>query len=273
VSTLYGGLPFEERLQAAAADGFDCVEFWGTEDAPHAVESIRALGLSVSLINVDPGPHVDDAGRLSDPAATRWWRSKFAETLALAAAIDCPTINLLTGGSAAGNPRRELQTMLENLDWALERVNANSITLVLEPLNRRDRPHYLLHTIDEVVVARASLGNPERLKLLFDAYHVYQEHDDLVEAFRDHAPIVGHVQLADFPGRSEPGSGQIDVGAFLEAVAGSGYDGWIGLEYESVGLASALAWTRAISIPSTSHALRVGNQIGPLTGPQRMEVK
>jgi hydroxypyruvate isomerase len=264
VSTLYGGVPFEERFATASADGFKCVEFWVVENASPVVQIVEGLGLSVSQINVDPGPDADDAGLLSDPSATRWWRSRFDEALALATALRCPAINVLAGGSASGDPRVENRTMLENLEWALSRVDAIPVTLLLEPLNRRERPHYLLHTIDEVVDARASLGDPESVKLLFDAYHVYQEHDDLIAAFVQHASIVGHVQLADFPGRCEPGAGEIDVRTFLEAVAGSSYDGWIGLEYVSKGPASALAWTHAISAPPLDG---LPTEIGTSTGP------
>jgi hydroxypyruvate isomerase len=265
VSTLYGGTPFEERFATASADGFECVEFWVAEDALRVVETVRGLALSVSQINVDPGPGTDDAGHLSDPDATAWWRSKFDEALTLAAALGCPVINVLAGGSATGNPHLERQTMLENLEWALGRLVDSAVTLVLEPLNRDERPHYLLHTIDDVVDARASLGDPATVKLLFDAYHVYQEHDDLVAAFVQHESIVGHVQLADFPGRSEPGAGEIDVAAFIEAVAGSGYDGWIGLEFVSKGPASALAWTHALPGPLRRHG--VPTEIGTPTGP------
>jgi hydroxypyruvate isomerase len=80
-----------------------------------------------------------------------------------------------------------------------------------------------------------------------------------------HESIVGHVQLADFPGRSEPGTGEIDVAAFIEAVAGSGYDGWIGLEFLSKGPVSALAWTHAIPVPRHRHG--VPTEIGTPTGP------
>jgi hydroxypyruvate isomerase len=270
VSTLYGGLPFEERFEAAAADGFECVEFWVAEDPPRVIEAIRALALSVSQINVDPGPGPGDAGLLSNPTATRWWRAKFAATLEIAAALDCPTINVLAGGSAAEDPGLEHRTMLDNLDWALHRLDGAAVTLVLEPLNRIERPDYLLHTIDDVVDARAALGDPERLKLLFDVYHVHQEHDDLPTVFAEHASIVGHVQLADFPGRCEPGTGEIDVAAFLEILACSAYAGWIGLEYYATGATSALAWLHTVPVPETLHTgSRV--QLG-LPGPQYREV-
>jgi len=265
VSALYGGTPFEERFATASADGFECVEFWVAEDALRVVETVQGLALSVSQINVDPGPGANDAGHLSDPDATAWWRSKFDASLTLAVALGCPVINVLAGGSAAGDPHRERRTMLENLQWALGRLEDNPVTLVLEPLNRDERPHYLLHTIDDVVDVRASLGDPANVKLLFDVYHVYQEHDDVVAAFVQHESIVGHVQLADFPGRCEPGAGEIDVAAFVVAVARSGYDGWIGLEFVSQGTASALAWTHAIPVPLYRHG--VPTEIGTPTGP------
>jgi hydroxypyruvate isomerase len=235
---MYDSLPFLARLEAAAGDGFTCVEFWVAPDPESASRVLTDLGLGVSTINVDPGPNGDPAGLLSDPGEKAWWREQFLRTLEFGSTIRCPTINVLAGGRA-DIPREEQQkVMLENLEWALE-AKPPEVTLLLEPLNRAERPHYLLHTIGDAQVVRAALGEPSSLKVLFDAYHLYQEEGDVSTLFLANELRVGHVQVADVPGRGAPGTGAIDFGAFWQALDGR-YDGWLGLEY--VSSSDGLGW-------------------------------
>jgi Xylose isomerase-like TIM barrel len=145
---LYGSLPFVERLAAAARDGFECVEFWVAPDRDATARELTTLGLKVAVINVDPGPAGDSAGRLSDPEQTDWWRREFESTLGFALRIGCPAINLLTGGRADLPRDTQVATAVDNLTWALTRTPDN-VALLLEPLNRADLPDYRLHTVDD----------------------------------------------------------------------------------------------------------------------------
>jgi hydroxypyruvate isomerase len=231
ISLMYRSLPFLERFAAAAADGFGCVEFWVAPDSDLACRAVADLRLEVSVINVAMGPDLDSAGLLSDPDKSEWWRQEFLRTLEIARRIKCPAINALAGGRTDISRRVQRATMTENLEWALT-VAPAAITVLLEPLNRIDRPDYLLQTLADAKSVRAALGNPGALKILFDAYHVACEEPDVATAFLGCVDDVGHVQIADFPGRGAPGSGETDFAAFLAALAGR-YDGWIGLEYAS----------------------------------------
>src|SRR5262245_2031365 len=127
VSTLYFDLPFVERLGAAARDGFRCVEFWTSDDHLEAASAIRELGLAVSVVNIDPGPDADDAGRLSDPDSVSWWKAEFWRTLELAHAVGCRSVNLLAGGRRDLDEDTQRRTMLANLEWALAEARPGDV--------------------------------------------------------------------------------------------------------------------------------------------------
>jgi hydroxypyruvate isomerase len=232
ISTLYRHLPFTERLGAAAADGFGCVEFWTAEDHAAVEREVARLRLAVASVNVDGSAAREDAGGLSDPAAVAVWRRRFAEVLRLARAIGSRAINVPAGRLADDTSAETARaTAAENLAWALAQTHEPCPVLLLEPLSRADRPGYLLGTFEEAAALRAELGDPDGLRILFDAYHLHQSSDDVCALLEREIGVVGHVQIADFPGRGAPGTGEIEFDRLLGALARSGYDGWVGLEY------------------------------------------
>jgi hydroxypyruvate isomerase len=243
VSILYPGRPFAEAVEDAAARGFRAVEFWDVDDRDEAVTSIRRASVQVAVVNVPAGWRPDDCGRLGDPAAIDWWRDRFAATLLLAERLGRPAINVLAGRRGEAPLDAQQRTVRENLRWALHHADRAGVTLLLEALNRTDRPGYLWPTPHEALAVIDDLGRPPRLRLLFDAYHVLAEGCDVVAEYRACSDLVGHVQVADAPGRHEPGTGTLDAAAFLAAVHESGYHGWIGLEYAPRnGLDEGFAW-------------------------------
>ncbi len=262
VSTQYAELPFAERFAAAARDGFRCVELWAPDDADLVVREVTRHRLAVAVLNLPAGPGPRDVGRLADPSATEAWRRELLATVSLAVDLGCPAVNVLGGARLPIGRARQYHVMAANLAWALERL-PDGIDLLLEPLNRRDRPSYVIRSIEDVVELRGMLGDPPRLRLLFDAYHLHQGTHDLTELFWRWQHLVGHVQIADVPGRGEPGSGEIDFPAFLAAVQRSTYAGWIGLEYvPSDGHGPGLRWLRDAEGLTTGMALATGEAIG-----------
>jgi hydroxypyruvate isomerase len=258
LSTLYHHLPFVDRVRAAADDGFRCVEFW-TTDSPRALEeAIRRHALAVSVINVDGGPEPRDAGGLSDPGQSRQWRGRFLETLQLARDLGCLGINVPAGrGGAATTRQQALGMAAENLGWALDEASGEDVLVLLEPLSPVDRPGYLLPTFEDAEALHRSLGAPEQLKIQFDAYHLHQSSGDVASLFQRSAHLVGHVQVADYPGRGAPGSGEIDFTRFFQAVAESGYPGWVGLEYVAgVETRPGFAWMDALRDLVEENAVR-----------------
>lgn len=248
VSILYPHLPFQDRFEAAARDGFECVEFWETEDPNRTQRAIRAASLSVSCINVPTGWEPADCGRMGDPDSTGWWRDRFSETAWLARSVGCETINVLAGRRRPGSLSRQRQTLVDNLAWACDASAGSGVRLVLEAVNALDRPGYLWPTVADARATREQVARPERVMLLYDAYHVHQSGGDVVATFAEHRDAIGHIQLADSPGRHEPGTGTMDVAAFLREVHATGYGGWIGLEYQPSAstTSESLRWTEGV---------------------------
>jgi hydroxypyruvate isomerase len=234
LDTLYAQLPPEQRPARAAEDGFTCVELWAPQPAARSGISRELAGheLDVACVNTHPGPYSDDFGQLGNPDALAWWREDFLETLDFARGIGAGAINVLAGGRlSAAHRDGQMRTVRDNLTWALGRLGAGDPVLLLEPLNSADRRSPLLGSVCDVLRLSGELGEPEQLRLLFDAYHLYQEERSLLSALRVAGPKIGHIQIADWPGRGEPGTGRIPFAELLAEVDRIGYRGWIGLEY------------------------------------------
>jgi hydroxypyruvate isomerase len=249
LNTLYGHVDEPDRCAAAAADGFRSVEIWAApagDAAARMVGTLRRLDLSLASVNTPQGPEPDDFGTVGDPDYALRWREDFLTTLAFARQAGSRAVNVLVGGRRGSAPRAaQRRCLLDNLDWALAQRAAGDPLLLLEPLNGADRRSPLLSTVSDAMSVIDELGTPPELRLLFDAYHLVQEEDDLIEAVVRAGELIGHVQLADYPGRAEPGTGHLPVARFLEALATTGYSGWVGLEYfPSSSRESPFAWLR-----------------------------
>lgn len=249
LNSLYENLDEADRCAAAAADGFRCVEMWAppaSDVAERMIERIEQLGVSVASINTHQGPEPDDFGLLGEPSRVDWWREHFLALLEFARAVNAEGINVLAGGRRQGiTLKAQRRCLLDNLEWALGQLEAEDPVLLLEPLNSADRRSPLLQNTAGSLSVMSELGSPPRLRLLFDAYHLFQEEDDLIQALHLAAGTIGHVQLADYPGRAEPGTGEIPVASFLSELDQTDYNGWVGLEYfPSGGNGSPFAWLR-----------------------------
>jgi len=235
IDSLYAALPPEQRYAAAARDGFRCVETWASPasaDAAWALAELERYDLALASVNTHAGPRSDDFGLLSDPASTSWWREEFVRTLDFARRADAGAINVLVGGRRPTATRAgQVRCVEANLEWALSLLSEDDPLLLLEPLNGADRPSPLVRDVRGALAIIAALDNPAKLGLLFDAYHLFQEELDLTAALQSAAGLVGHVQIADYPGRGEPGSGTIPFRTLLADLRRTEYSGWIGLEY------------------------------------------
>ena len=236
VGFLYDELPWRERFDAARADGFEAVESaWPADPVAFAREVLRT-GLRVALLNVNAGDlDAGERGHANDPGAVERWRRDLDAALELAAVVGCPTLNVLAGNAVAGvGAGEQLACLHANLRWALPRALAGGQTLVVELLNPYDTPSYLAASLEAALGIVEPLAN-EGLRLQLDTYHAGRLGLDVAATLQRLAPLVGHVQIADAPGRGAPGTGSIDWPAFFAALAEAGYDGAVGLEYRPLG--------------------------------------
>lgn len=246
LSMMYGEVPFLDRFERAGAAGFKAVEFLfpyreGIERVRHCTEQ---YGLEVVLFDIPPGDEAaEDLGTLADPSRRSYFRHSFETALAAAAQLRCQRLNILFGNRKPGLDRpTQVECALENLAWAAPQARQAGITLLLEPLNPHDRPAYLLHTTAEAITIIEQVNN-SAVMLQYDVYHAQMSEGNLIHNIGKYFPWIGHIQIAEVPGRHEPGTGEIDYQMVFAALENLGYHGYIGLEYQPLGTTEAsLQW-------------------------------
>lgn len=246
VAWLFPELRWLDRFAAARDAGFTSVEFPWPDDASATATAVRAAELRVALLNAPAGDlAAGERGWPNDPARVAEWRGAFASALQLAAGVGCPTINVLAGNRVATGSREEQLGCLEdNLRWALETARPAGVSVVTELLNRQENPDYLFVSIDEAAPLLDRLA-PIGWRLQLDTYHLGLGQPDVAAAIRRAGEHIGHLQVADVPGRHEPGTGNLDWSAIGEALRDVGYGGAIGLEYRPT---SDLGWIERLTL-------------------------
>jgi hydroxypyruvate isomerase len=232
VAWLFTDLPWPARFGAAADAGFSQVEFPWPSDPLATADAVHAAGLGVAMLNMPAGDlPAGERGWPNDPGRTTEWRAAFLQALDLASSVACERVNVLAGNGPGGVPRAtQLASIEANLRWALPLAADAGVTLVTELLNRRENSDYLLVTLDDAAPLLERLG-PLGWRLQLDTYHLALTVADVPTTIRAAGGNIGHVQVADVPGRHEPGSGSLDWAAIGAALEDAGYRGAIGLEY------------------------------------------
>lgn len=266
LSMMYGDRPFLERFEAAARDGFRAVEFLSPYDWEPAELRARldAHGLEQVLFNTPPDGTDRDSirqawaagakGLAGLPGRERDFRAGVELALRYAEALRCPRLHLMAGALPAGVSRDQaLSTYRDNLAWAARRADAAGVDVLIEPINTRDMPGYLLNRQDEAHALVQQIGEP-RLRVLMDLYHCQIVEGDVAMKLRDYLPTgrVAHLQMAGTPGRHEPDVGELHYPYLFEVIdevsAQCGWQGWVGCEYrprrgaEPGGTSAGLGW-------------------------------
>ena len=250
LSMMYVEHPFLERFAAAAADGFEAVEYLFPYEWP--AETMAALlerhKLSQVLFNAPPGDFAQgERGIGCLPGREAEFRSGFERALGYAAALTCPRVHLMAGLVPADSSREALRpTYLKNLEWAAKKAADAGIDVLIEPINTRDIPGYFLNRQDEAHAVIAEVGSP-RLKVQMDLYHCQIVEGDVAMKLRTWLPTgrVGHLQIAGVPERHEPDAGEVNYPYLFDIVDELGWDGWIGCEYRpAAGTSEGLGWLR-----------------------------
>lgn len=237
LTMLYNEVEFLDRFAKAAAAGFAAVEFLSPYEA--GVDEVKArvddLGLTVALFNLPAGDVAGEFGTLGNPGRRDFFRWSFSEALAAANRLGCERLHAAFGKTAAGfDAVAQIDCGLENLAWAAPQAAEAGVTLLVETLNPIDWPDYFLNTTADTldIIIRAGQSN---VKLQYDIYHGQMTEGNLINTITDNFPHIGHIQIADVPGRHEPGTGEINYPNVFSALDRLGYEGYIGLEYRPSG--------------------------------------
>ena len=251
-SILFTELPLLERPAAAKAAGFDAVELWwpfATAVPPVAevaafIKALRDARVRLVGLNFFAGDMAGgDRGLVSWPARSAEFRDSVELAVEIGVATGCRSFNALYGNRIPHLDRAvQEETAVANLAFAAGKVAGIGGTVLVEAVSG---PHpYQLRTAADVVSVLDRVRDERgltNLAFLADLYHLTVNGDDVPRVLKEHAERIGHVQIADAPGRHEPGTGAIDVDGHLDQLDQSGYDGWVGLEYVPSG-SSALSF-------------------------------
>ena len=249
LTMLFTELPFLARLDAARAAGFAAVECVAPYGEPAAVlaERLSRLGLRLVLFNMAVGDwDAGERGFAADPSRKAEFAASLGVALDYARATGCKTLHLMAGKIPAGADRGAwTDTLVAHVQMAADAAAEEGVTVVLEPINTRiDMPGYFYGTTAQVLTVMDAADRPN-VKLLCDLYHMQIMEGDLARTLERLMPRIGHVQLADNPGRHEPGTGEINYPWLLSRLDALGYGGWVGCEYRPAGETLAgLGWAR-----------------------------
>jgi hydroxypyruvate isomerase len=244
---LFTERPLLERIGAAAAAGFPAIELqFPYELAPSAVKAeLDRHGLTQLGINTPPSP---ESGLAALPGRERDWEAAFARALDYVVAIGGCAIHCMTGCVPPEQRPAAETVFIRNLTRAAEQAAQKNITLLIEPINPRDRPDYFLSRVEQAadIIGKVGAAN---VRVQFDFYHVQIVSGDLLKRFEKYLPVIGHVQVAAVPTRGEPDEGEINYPAVFEAIERLGYTGWVGCEYKPrTRTEDGLGWARPYGI-------------------------
>jgi len=259
LSLLFTELDFLDRFAAARNAGFDAVEFL----FPYAFEPrqisarLQRYDLQLALFNMPAGDWTaGERGIACDPRRIEEFRDGVQLGIDYALELGVPHLHCLAG---IRPPRVEHErahaTYVENLRHAAEECRLHELDLLIEPINDRDIPGYFLTGTCQAAAIIAECG-AKNLFLQYDIYHMQRMEGDLAATIRQHLPLIRHIQLADVPGRHQPGSGEINFPYLFRLLDELGYTGWVGCEYAPLGATvDSLDW---LALERTrSHAAQV----------------
>lgn len=236
LSFLYQDLPFLDRFEAAAKDGFEAVEYLFPYEWPAQAlaERLRANKLVQALFNAPPGDWGNaERGLACLPGRETEFKEGILKALEYAEVLSCPRIHVMAGLIPRDADKQALQaTYIERLTWAAQQAEARAVDILIEPINTRDIPSYFLNRQDHAHQVVQAVG-AANLKVQMDLYHCQIVEGDVAMKLRQYLPSgrVGHIQIASVPERNEPDGGELNYSYLFKLVDELGFDGWIGCEY------------------------------------------
>jgi len=235
LTLLYNELPFLDRFEAAAKDGFTGVEYLFPYDFDknELAKRLKDYGLTQALHNLPAGDWAGgERGIAILPERVGEFRDGVARAIDYATTLGCKQVNCIAGLTPKGAaPERLRETLVENLSYAAGELKKAGIKLLMEPINTRDIPGFFLTRTKDAVSIIEEIGS-DNLFVQYDIYHMQIMEGDLTRTIEANLAHIAHIQLADNPGRNEPGTGEINYPFLFKKIDALGYDGWIGCEYK-----------------------------------------
>lgn len=246
LTMLYNEHAFLDRFAAAARDGFTGVEFLFPYDfaKDELAARLKEHNLTQALHNLPAGDWAGgERGIACHPDRVEEFRAGVAKGIEYATTLGCKQLNCLAGKAPEGVPDAELRrTFVENLRYAAPELARAGIKLLAEPVNNRDIPGFYLNYSAQAISIMDEVGS-DNLYLQYDFYHTQIMEGDLTTTFRRLKSRIAHVQIADNPGRNEPGTGEINYPFIFGMLDAEGYEGWIGCEYKPAAVTTeGLGW-------------------------------
>jgi len=250
LSMLFGERPFLERFAAAREAGFRYVEYMFPYE--HPAQSLKDLleqnGLKQVLFNLPAGDWgAGDRGIAADPNRVDEFRQGIDRALEYAEVLGVERINCLVGKRIEGVSREEQwQVLVRNLGYAAARLAREKRMLLIEPINTYDVPGFFLSTSRDALKLLDEIA-ADNLKLQYDVYHMQKMEGNLTDTIRSNLERIGHIQIADVPGRHQPGTGELNYRFLLDELDRIAYDGFVGLEYiPAPDTVSSLGWVQEL---------------------------
>ncbi|KFG67741.1 TIM barrel protein [Microvirga sp. BSC39] len=246
---LFSDRPEIERVAAAAACGFKAVEMhWPYHVPAHDMrEALAAHNLTMLGLNMPVGDAPGDFGLAALPGRENDFQHALDQALSYGSTIQATAIHCLAGIVSPDDRAAAERTFIANLQWAADRAGEAGMTVLIEPMNHRDRPGYFLQHVEQAAAIVEQAGR-RNIRLMFDCYHVQITQGDLTTRLRTHLNLIGHVQIAAVPSRAEPDEGEVNYREIFRTLDSLGYQGWVGAEYRPRGRTEdGLGWLSTLS--------------------------
>lgn len=249
LTMLFNEVDFLDRFEKAAKAGFKGVEYlfpyaWKKEQL---VEKLGAFGLSQALHNLPAGDwNKGERGIACLPDRETEFQEGVGKAIEYAKALKCPQVNCLAGLTPAGVPADKVRkTLVANLRFAAAALEKEGIRLLVEALNDKDVPGFYLVRTADVLALIKEVGHAN-VYVQYDVYHMQIMEGNLTKTIQANLDKIAHIQIADNPGRNEPGTGEINYPNLFKAIDAAGYKGWIGCEYKPAGKTEdGLGWVKS----------------------------
>jgi len=250
LSMLFGERPFLERFAACKKAGFNYVEYMFPYDYPPQTlrDHLQQNNLKQVLFNLPAGNwEAGDRGIAADPNRVEQFRQGVDRALEYARVLGVDRINCLVGKRVEGVSNEKLwRVLLQNLKYAATKLADENRMLLVEPVNTYDIPGFFLSTTKDALKLLDEVG-AENFKLQCDVYHMQRMEGELTGTIKSNLKSIGHIQIADNPGRHQPGTGEINYRFFLKELDRMGYEGYVGFEYKPApDTVTSLGWIKEL---------------------------